>query len=602
MAHEADTLTKFVTCLEKAEENQSELFREWRGHYETYLGKPDEKRIGRRSKAGGDDWRSRLYVKHAFQQIETLLPEFLVEDANFEVVARERDDQPKAATVQSLLDYQLDRDRYSEKRMAAVKKAIIFGACPIKITWSYDKRRMRVRNPITDLERAEIMLDETLSDEDREKLLAPHIWTEVTVRDDPSMIVVDPFDFFWDPAATTMDDAQWVMHRSWLTDEQLLAKEKAGIYSGITELLENSHSDAGKGGSGGWGWDGMKRLLGEKQQEAEARRGERHEVIEKWSRDKLVVLIDRKVIARDVPNPFWHGQLPFVMAVTQPDIDSMTGLSEVWSIKSIQEAIWYVHNAQNDALALTLDPPIAMDDRDPRLKDFLFRPGARLFTPNPQGAFKPIDIGQANAYASGGEVDRLRGQMEMVTGINAAVSGQSNEGTATEAAMNLRQSKSRIALKVANIDASFARAAEQMIQLDQQFVDADRVFRIVGESAEWVEATPDDIAGAFDVRPRNSADRTVKELAREQSLNLLNTFAQFAGMGVDLWPLIEKAAIAHDIDPKGLRMQAQAAGMEPMLGGAQQGVSPMGGTPPAAAGPMVGAEAPNVFAPPGLQG
>lgn len=598
MAKGADnTKDRFLECLEKAEQNQSELFKEWRKNYEVYLGKPDETRVGRRSRKADDDWRSRLYVKHAFQQIETLLPEFLVEDPNFEVIARERDDEGKAATVQKLLDYQLDRDRYSEKRMAAVKKAIIFGACPIKITWAYDQRRMRVRNPITDEERAEVMLDPTLSDEERETLLKPYIWADVTVRDDPSMIVVDPFDFFWDPAATTLDDASWVMHRSWLSDEQLLAKEKAGLYTGISELLKDS--GGGESKSSGWGWDGVKRLLNERQEEAEAKRGDRHEVIEKWSRDKLVVMVDRKIIARDVPNPYWHGQLPFVMAITQPDIDSMTGLSEVWSIKSIQEAIWYIHNAQNDALALTLDPPIALDDRDPRLKEFLMRPGARLFTSNPTGAFKPIDIGQANAYASGAEGDRLRGLMELVTGINAAVSGTSNEGTATEAAMNLRQSKSRIALKVANVDSSFARAAEQFIQLDQQFVDDDRVFRIVGDSAEWGEATPDDIAGAFDVRPRNSSDRTVKELAREQSLNLLNALAQFIPYGLNFWPLVDKAAVAHDLTPGALRPEQGAMPAAPMLGGGQPPImGPGGGVAP----PQVGPDAPNVFAPPGLQG
>lgn len=597
MAAKADTKTKFLRCLEAAEENQRPLAEEWRAHYETYLGKPNEKRLGRRSrKAETDDWRSRLYVKHAFQQIETLLPEFLVEDPNFEVLARERGDQSKAATIQKLLDYQLDRDRYAEKRMAAVKKAVIFGACPIKVTWANVVRKMRVRNPITDADRAQVLLDPNLTDEEKDRLLAPFIWSEVTVRDDPTMIVVDPFDFFWDPAATTLDDAEWVMHRTWASDEALLAKEKAGIYEGVSKYLEKRGKDDDSR-SGGNAWDGMRRLFGERQQEAEARRGDRHEVIEKWSRDRLVVMLDREVVIRDIPNPYWHGQLPFVMAQTQPDVDKMTGLSEVWSINAIQDAIWHVHNAQNDALALTLDPPIAMDDRDPRLKEFTFRPGARLFTSNPAGAFKALEIGQANAYASGGEVDRLRGWMELITGINAAVSGTSNEGTATEAAMNLRQSKSRIALKVATVDAAFARAAEQFIQLDQQFIDDERVFRIVGETTDWAEVSPDDIAGAFDVRPRNSADRTVKELAREQSLNLLNVLAQFVPYGLNIWPLIDKAAVAHDLSPEELKGQPAMPGM-PM--GAPPAMG--GGTPQAAAPPMVGPDAPNVFAPPGLGG
>lgn len=550
MAKRDDKLASLVRCIEAAEKNHRALALEWKRAYEVYLGKPAAKKIGRRERGA---WRSKLYVKHAFQQVETLLPEFLVEDPNFEVVPRERSDQPRAKTVQKLLDYQLDRDRYAEKRMAAVKKAIIFGACPIKVTWGYEVRRMKVRNPMTPEERVSALL----AGQD----VPAYIEQDVTLRDDPTMIVVDPFDFMWDPAATSIDDAEYVLHRSWLTDEQLLAKEKAGLYTGITKLLRDS-----KGG--GSMWDSAKRLLTESEEEAEARREDRHEVIEKWTRDRLVVIVDRREIVRDIENPYWHGQIPFVMAVTQPDVDKMVGLSEVWSIESLQEAIWTTQNAAYDALRLTLDPAIAMDERDPRLKEFEMEPGARMFTGNPKGAFEVINIGQAQAYVNGSETDRMRAQMEMTTGINSSVAGSSNEGTATEAAMNLRQGKSRIALKVSNVDRAFARAAEMFIALDQQFVDADRVIRIVGDGAEWDQVSPQDIAGAFDVKPRNSTDRTLKELAREQSLNLLNTFAQFAGKGVNIWPLLNKAAEAHDLDPAELQPDPAVAPQQPVLEGA----------------------------------
>jgi hypothetical protein len=544
----SDKLSHALKCIEAAEKVHQSIALEWKRAYEVYLGKPQDKKLAR---ARRSEWRSALYVKHAFQQVETLLPEFLVEDPNFEVVPRERSDQAQAAVVQKLLDYQLDRDRYAEKRMAAVKKAIIFGACPIKVTWGFEQRRMKVRNPMP----AEERLSRLMAGEEVPSVIEQ----DVTLRDDPTMIVVDPFDFMWDPAATCIEDATYVLHRSWLTDEQLKAKEQAGLYTGVSKHLED------KSGSSAFG--AMKRLLGEREEEAQARRQDRHEVIEKWTRDRLTVIVDRKVIVRDEPNPYWHGKIPFVMAVTQPDVDKMVGLSEVWSIEALQDAIWTIQNAQLDALKLTLDPVLAIAANDPRLKELVFQPGARAIMDNPQ-AIKPIDIGQANAYASGGEADRLRGYMEMVTGINASVAGSSNEGTATEAAMNLRQGKSRIGLKVASVDRAFAKAAEMFIQLDQQFVDADRVVRIVGEDAVWQNVSPADIAGAFDVKPRNSSERNLKELAREQSLNLLNTFAQFAGLGVNIWPLLEKAAEAHDIDPASLRPDPTLAPSQPTLEGA----------------------------------
>lgn len=542
MSKSSDTLTRTLVCIEAAEKNQRALALEWQRMYEVYLGIADKKR--RRKKAA---WRSDLTIKHAFQQVETLLPEFLVEDPNFEVVPREQSDQDRAATVQRLLDYQLDRDRYADKRMQAVKKAIIFGACPIKVTWAYEVKRMKVRNPMPAEDRVRALL--------AGQEVPPVVEQDVTLRDDPTMIVVDPFDFMWDPAATSIDDAAYVLHRSWLTAEQLKAKERAGLYEGVSKHLAGSKS-------GGGLLDSAKRLFGESEDEATSRRADRHEVIEKWSRDRLVVIVDRKCIVRDVENPYWHGQIPFVMAVTQPDVDKMVGLSEVWSIEALQDAANRILNAQHDALSHILDPVLALASNDPRLKEIDFQPGAKILVDNPQ-AIKPLDIGQANAYATSGEVDRAVGWMERTTGINASVAGSSNESTATEAAMNLRQGKSRIALKVASIDRAFARAAEMFIQLDQQFVDADRVVRIVGEGAEWEQVGPQDIAGAYDVRPRNSTDRALKELAREQSLNLLNTFAQFAALGVNLWPLFDKAAEAHDLKPEDLRQPQPQQGMAP---------------------------------------
>lgn len=556
MARKGDKTSEVIKCIEAAEKNHRKLAREWQDAYEVYLGNPSSSK-DRRTR--GNSWRSRLYVKHAFQQVETLLPEFLADDPNFEVQAREKSDVERAQTIQKLLNYQLDRDKYAEKRMAVAKKAIIFGACPVKVTWAYDVRRQKVRNPLTAEERVQVALDPALSDEEKKAKLAPYIEQDVTHRDDPTMIVVDPFDFMWDPAATSIDDAEYVLHRSWLSDKQLLAKEKAGLYEGVSELLKESKP-------GGGMFDSMKRLWGESDDETKAKRGDRHEVIEKWTKDRLTVIVDRRAIVRDIENPYWHGQIPFVLAVTQPDIDKMVGLSEVWSIAPLQEAIWTTQNAQYDALKLTLDPPIFMDERDTRLQEFEFKPGARGLTSNPQAAVRPVDIGQANAYASGSEVQRMRAEMEMVTGLNASVSGNSNEGTATEAAMNLRQGKGRIGLKVSHVDRAFARAAEMMIQLDQQFIDADRVIRIVGEDADWVSVGPADIAGAFDVKARNSSEQTVKELAREQSLNLLNVFAQYAQLGVNVWPLLDKAAKAHDIDPLTLRPDPQAAGPAPTPG------------------------------------
>ena len=251
-------LDEVKRCIEAAEKVHDKLAREWREAYDVYLGKAVAP-----AKAGrnGSSWKSDLRVKHAFQQVETLLPEFLVEDPNFEVVPREKGDEAQARTNQKLLDYQLDRDRYAEKRMQAAKKAIIFGQVPIKVTWAYEVRRRKVRNPMPAEERVSALL--------AGEEVPAFVEQDIVDRDDPTMIVVDPFDFMWDPAATSIDDAAYVLHRSWLTTEQLRAKAAAGLYTGLDEILKKKQS-----GSAGL-LSGIKdRLSGEQPEEGEAKRGD----------------------------------------------------------------------------------------------------------------------------------------------------------------------------------------------------------------------------------------------------------------------------------------------------------------------------------------
>ena len=232
MSHGEDTASCLLKRLEDAETARKVLEQQWRHLYKVYKGDTAPKL------KGDEDWHSTVYVRHAFQQVETLLPELVAEEASFEVVPFEPTDEPAAKVNEEMLRYQLQRDRFLSKRAAATKKVLIFGGVPLKVSMAREIQRMKVRQFHTPEQMAAIMLAD-ISDDEKRQLLAPYVEKDVVVKNDPTMIVCDPFDVFVDPSATRWDleDARYVMHRTWLSAEELLAKERAGLYKGVTKYL-----------------------------------------------------------------------------------------------------------------------------------------------------------------------------------------------------------------------------------------------------------------------------------------------------------------------------------------------------------------------------
>src|SRR5690606_3378946 len=62
---------------------------------------------------------------------------------------------------------------------------------------------------------------------------------ERPVCDWPSFLPVDVRHFWWDPAATSMDDARCVYYRTYETRETLEALEERGIYKNVKDLGRN---------------------------------------------------------------------------------------------------------------------------------------------------------------------------------------------------------------------------------------------------------------------------------------------------------------------------------------------------------------------------
>lgn len=506
------TLEFFDHYYLPAKRHQDGMSSEWAGYEAAYYGEPEGEKP-----RGQDSWRSWFFYKYLYQQIKTLVAELGGDEhPTFIWEARRPEQDDYADVVESLIGFMLQRDEYNMKRIMAIETAAIYGGCPIKVHWTYKtvkRTRMAAAGPITE---------------------------EFVILDQPTMSLVDPRDFMYDTRARTMSECRYAFHRMRLTLDELKAKKRSdgsSFYKNLDALEDIEGGD----GSG----DDTRDLDNDFSGELDKARLDGIEVVEMWTRDRWIVRAAGHCIILDEPNPFWHGRLPFEIVTVLPSRNGPWGNSVVWTAQDVQAHLHTLDNASMDALKLQIDPPLAVDMSDPENFARPTRPGERFAaTQGVKEVFEPMRLTGIDPYVSEQVISSARGQMEYITGITREMAGQSDVDTATQAALNQRQAKGRVAVMMRSIDDSFARIAEMFLQLCQQFLNLSEPVKVLGEDgAAWRHIAPNEIAGLWDVRPKNSTERVVKELRLQNLMEGLSSLSPGQGMSspsgkaIDLTPL-----------------------------------------------------------------
>lgn len=534
MSESADkTLELFQRRLQLAESHHRQFETRWQESERAYYG--DDHAAVKNGDGTDADGFVRSYVKHAYQQVETLVPRFVDPDPQFEFRPQRAAWADNARAVTQLVGEQMRRDGFLLKQEKWARCGAIYGLMVAKTLWRYEEEPMRVPRPLAWWERMLRRPGSALED--------------VVLFDGPTAVYVDPFDFLWDPSASSMDDCRWVFHRTWVTKEDLRRREEAGHYSDVDKVPDVRDTD--------FDWT----TVGERESRtAEQKKGGRIEVIEMWTRDRVVTVAERSIVLRDEPNPFDHRQIPFVVHFISADLNRFVGLSEVWSIKDLQRVIWFKENLRLSAGQLEQDPPVLYDESWAEGGDFKLTPGARIPVRN-VNMIRVLDgLGKGTPIGAG-EVDRDIDYLERITGINRSISAAPDAGgapTATDAALRNREANMRLALKLLNVHQGFfARVAQQFWQLSRQFVDEPVELELYGpDGAQWTQVSPAELGGAFDVIATSSAEALTKDVERQALMEIINTMAPFVGAYqtpdgriIDLEHAFRRLLQLHSFDP-----------------------------------------------------
>jgi hypothetical protein len=536
------------------------------------------------------DWESQLHPPYVHHIVETAVSALLEDKFAFKIRPAPRLFNPgeyesavKGAKAHEILfKAQLKADRFNEFQRPFVLQAAV---CPLSVAKTFWKEEVAPR-------KKRVPVD-----------VAPPgfpfpLWKmEVQERpervfDGPVTEAVDIRDFYWEEAATSLENSRWAAHALWMSKEDILALAKAGKYDmeAAKALVEGS-PDGETGGS-----------EVERQREQRSRKKGRWEVLEIYDRvdRKFYVIGGRKVELRKRGWPFWHGEFPFTVCSLQPFPFSLQSKTVVERLAHLQEATWDLMNQRHTNLSF-LNNAIQMVTPEQLLMNELeYAPGAQWVMENPAAAvmWQPNPLPAEISIPAEG---MLKADMQNMSGGHpfTSTSEAKNVGadTATEAALvsNLAQ-RATLATK-SQLNYAYSRIGCQRMYLNQQFVLEPIYVETVGMDSlpETAEILPHMLGGEylFDISPMSEsmyrAERRAEGNAKFQLFIQAAPVLAALGVQMNYKKFAEDVLESYDTENVEEYFSAQPPPQGVEQAGAPQG-APQGGPGPDA--PPVGVTSP----------
>ena len=358
----------------------------------------------------------------------------------------------------------------------------------------------------------------------------------ITVYDGPMTEVVDIHDWGWEKGATSMANAQYVWHRTWVSREE----------------LETEFGDSGAYGPDMGGWT-LKKVLstvaGIQDSEGDSdtdgnrwsQKGEpthdwkRLEVIELWDkrRKKVTTFLSRRALLAHRAFPFFHEETPFVVCTTQPDLFSFAGISQVEKVMALQELLWKIQNQSVDNLELINNAIVIFNPALESSSALEFYPGAAWAVEDPDlvtmWAPNPIP-----AEISLNRESLLKGDMQNVAATfpfsSGAESQTVDQKTATGASIVSSLAQRSIDMGKQGVYEALEDIGNQRIIMNQQFIREDMAIPVLGLNGEeqYEEILPELLSGDYHYEQEPIPDALMKQQEQAKATGMLQMMGQMA--------------------------------------------------------------------------
>lgn len=494
---DADILNKVITDFETARLARAPYEERWLRWYKLYRSYTEKKDTG-----------ANLFIPYTFSIVETVLPRLIAtifaSRPYIGVLPVNQTSVETAKMHELLLDYQLtQRINTIEVASMWIKEALMYGTSFLKTMWRYETRW--IKQPSSSMNLFGVPVGNELEE------------IETVIYDDPDVVHVDLWDLFIDPEATSIDDAEYVIHRVYRTKEYLKKQAAAGLYTNL-EGIESTYttSDSEISADERLGAVGLSRTK---------KQDDRIELLEYWTDDRVIVVANRSQIIRNEENPYWHCKKPFIRIVDHPVPHELYGIGEIEPIEYLQYELNDTRNQRMDNVNLIINrmwKVLRSSEINP--EQLVSRPGG-VIAVDDMDEIEPLTVEDVTASAYAEEVE-IKRDIDRTMGVYNYARGETTDRreTATTASILSNAANERFEMKVRLMeDMGLRRLGLMLIQLNQQYIDRERVIRIVGEDGVYFQTvTPEDITGEFDVMPIGSTVEPIvnKDTRLAQLLNL----------------------------------------------------------------------------------
>lgn len=323
----------------------------------------------------------------------------------------------------------------------------------------------------------------------------------VTRFDGPDWAVIDPLDFWPQPGARRIKDAMWVIHRYWLDLDDIEEQADDGIFdkscvaklraSGPNKEVDESMAERFSVYRNFTEWS--------------ARRQEKYakpvEITEMWGlvpsdmapagvRMRVISIGNRNILMRNRPNPYWHGEIPYIEYSPMPDPHYFHGMGKCEVGSKMQMTANRFANQKLDGMDLWSDPPWLVNRQSGfDTKNLFLRAGRVIGTDGPVDdssirQLTPDLRGLQNLF---GEIGQLWQWIQQGTGIvEDTVQGLPSSGrqTAREYLGRQEQVLTRLMLEARLAEEGFIEPlANAFRQLNKQYLQTPHELKILGSQA-----------------------------------------------------------------------------------------------------------------------
>ena len=540
----ADALSLVTGAIDSAEQFHTAWVDKVEARYRAYRGLAEK----RQEKTQG--WRSKLTTPYLLQLVEGMIATMLDPKPTWQVEPRPEPGEPveeilgrqqSSRVASAALGTAMSDDDFHLKQRPFMQQDLIAGMSVAKVVWRYECRE---KNRLVPLELE--ITDDFGTVHDRYTSAAEEERMTV-LRDGPSMIVRDVRDFFWPESAHTVDHAAWVIDRTWATYDELMAKQKAGLYRNV-EKLQSS-----QGGEAGTQYTDREQMLWSKN-----RTQGLIEVLEYWTDDRLIVVGGRQEVLADRDNPLKIKRKPFVVCSAMPDAFQMAGISVIESLAQLQEYLWTLQNQRIDALRLLTNVITLIRSDADDIDSFEFYPGAQWIVED-TGQVGQLQIDPTAAQITLEAESQLKGDLQNMLGglpfAGGADSVMQGAGGSTATGMSIITSVAQKMIQARKQQYAWAwgKVGELFLGMMGQMLREERVISQVGQGGrqQLLVVHPLDLQGEFNVTVDVMDESTVRQERQTESMALMNlalTASQVPGANVALQPFLERVLSSYGID------------------------------------------------------